>query len=146
TDWASLGDEQMQWAQAQLEENKPTVVMTHFMRLLFEQVETGAYDSFPGLLDDHKNVRAWFAGHTHRWLDHTAFNNDVPHWVLGGTRYDPNNFTVVEFDKTAGTMRLLDIDKGIQNSSCANAWSYDGGDPKPITPQPADTGDCVSGI
>jgi hypothetical protein len=119
--------------------------MSHYMRILYEHDETGDYDSLPDLVDAHPNFKLWIAGHTHRWLDMSNFNNDVPHWVLGGTRYDNNNFAVVEFDSTAKTVKLLDIDKGILNDSCANDWDYVG-KPVPDPNPPADTGDCVMGI
>jgi 3',5'-cyclic-AMP phosphodiesterase len=142
TGFASVGAEQMAWAETQLAEGKPTVVMSHYMRILYDAVETGAHTSFPALLDDHRNMKAFFAGHSHRWLDMSGFNGDVTHWVLGGTRYDPNNFWVVEFDGSARTMRILDERKAILNSSCADTWSYDG-EPKPVLGA-VSTGDCVS--
>ncbi|HEY2747183.1 MAG TPA: hypothetical protein VGL86_21315, partial [Polyangia bacterium] len=117
----------------------------HYRRILYEHDETGDYDSFPDLVDAHANMKLWIAGHTHRWLDMSSFNNDVPHWVLGGTRYDTNNFSVVEFDSTAKSVKLLDIGKGILNDSCANDWNYVG-TPSPDPNPPADSGDCVMGI
>lgn len=143
TETASVGPEQMTWAAAQLAEGKPTLVMSHYMRILYGDVEEGQYVSFPLLLDASPNVKAFFAGHSHRWIDMTRFNNGVPHRVLGGTRYDANNFWLVEFD-SAGGMRILDEDKEIQGSSCANQWSYNG-DPQPVVGA-VDNGDCVSGI
>jgi 3',5'-cyclic AMP phosphodiesterase CpdA len=131
TEYASVGDEQMAWAQAQLDEGRPTVVMSHYMRILYN-------DAFPALLDAHDNVRAFFTGHTHRWLDMSGFNNDVPHWVLGGTRYDANNFWLVDFDETDGTFQILDQTKALIGSTCAM--------PIPtIESTLPDTGDCVSG-
>ncbi len=142
TQFASVGTEQMEWAEQQLSENKPTFVMSHFMRILFDHVETGMYDSFPALLDAHENALAFLTGHSHRWLDMSGFNNQKTHWVMGATRYDPNNFWVVEFEEGGSEYKILDQGKAIENSSCANQWSYDG------TPQPVadavETGDCVS--
>jgi predicted MPP superfamily phosphohydrolase len=144
TEDASVGDEQMQWAAAQLDEGKPTVIVSHFMRLLYSEVESGQYKSFPKLLDAHTNVQAWFAGHSHRWVDLTGFNNDVPHWVLGGSRYDSNNFWLVEMEEGSSKLTILDQGKEIMGNSCAAAYSYDG-TPMPI-PNAVDTGDCVSGF
>jgi hypothetical protein len=143
TEFASVGTEQMNWADQQLGEGKPSVVMSHFMRILYDHVETGAnYDSFPGLLDAHPNALMFLTGHTHRWLDMSGFNNYKPHWVLGGTRYDANNFWTVEFEQGSDQFKILDQDKAIQYSSCANQWTYDG-TPKPAA-NPVETGDCVS--
>src|SRR5262249_49670179 len=141
TEAASVGKEQITWAEAQLAENKPTVVMSHYMRILYADVEEGAHPAFPKLLDDSPNVKAFFAGPTHRWIDITRFNYGVPHYILGGTRYDSDNFALVEFD-SAGGFKILDLDKGISGTSCASTWSYDG-DPKPV-PDAPETGDCVS--
>jgi 3',5'-cyclic AMP phosphodiesterase CpdA len=143
TTFASIGADQMAWAESQLSEGKPTVVMSHFMRILYNEVETGAYKSFPLQLDAHHNVQAFFAGHTHRWLDMSGFNNDVTHWVLGGTRYDVNNFYTVEFTENGTAFKILDQDKAIANNSCANTWSYDG-TPAPVSGA-VDSGDCVTG-
>jgi hypothetical protein len=112
------------------------------MRILYDNSETGKYASFPELLDQSHNVKAFFAGHTHRWLDQSSFNNDVPHFTLGGTRYDANNFWLVELDGTAGSFKILDQGKAILNNSCAQTWSY-AGTPKPV-PNAQDHGDCVS--
>jgi hypothetical protein len=133
----------MAWAVQQLGEKKPTVVMSHIMRILYDNYETGAYDSLPHLLDASPNVRAFIAGHTHRWLDMSGFNNDVFHWTIGGTRYDPNNFWLVEFDGTAETFKVLDQDKAIMNNSCAKTYSYTGATPQEVAGA-VDTGDCVS--
>ena len=144
TEDASVGKEQMDWASAQLDEGKPTVILSHFMRLLYSELETGPFVSFPKLLDAHTNVQAWFAGHSHRWVDLTGFNNDVPHWVLGGTRYDANNFWLVEMEEGTSKLTILDQNKAIMGNSCGSAWSYDGA-PMPIA-NAVDTGDCVSGF
>jgi hypothetical protein len=143
TESASVGAEQMAWAEAQLAEGKPTVVMSHYMRLLYGDVEDGPQKSFPKLLDAHTNVKGFFAGHSHRWLDMTRFNNGVPHRVLGGTRYDADNFWLIELDASGG-LRILDEAKGISGTSCASTWSYDG-DPQPVAGA-VETGDCVSGL
>jgi predicted MPP superfamily phosphohydrolase len=143
TEYASLGDEQMAWAVAQLGEKKPTIVMSHMMRILYDYYENGPYKSLPDLLNASPNVKGFFAGHSHRWVDMTGFNNDVFHWTMGGTRYDPNNFWLVEFDGTAGTFQVLDQDKAIPSNSCAKPYDYSGKTPVPAVGV-ADTGDCVS--
>lgn len=133
TTYASVGDEQMAWAEAQLAEGRPTIVMSHYMRILYADVERGGHPSFPALLDASKNVRAFFAGHTHRWLDLTAFNGGVTHWVLGATRYDASNFWVVELGEAGGALRIIDEAKAVLGNSCS------------ALDEPGHSGDCVMG-
>jgi hypothetical protein len=148
-DYGSVGATQMGWIEGQLNEGKPTVVMTHYMRILYEaQEEQGSpYPSFPALLDAHaSNIKAFLAGHTHRWLDQTSFNKGVFHWVLGGTRYDANNFWLIEFDSPSGTFKVLDEGKAITDNSCSEPWTYNGV-PKAVPHPPVDAGDdCVEGL
>ena len=142
TGWASMGDTQMAWATAQLQENKPTFIMSHIFRLLYDSYESGPYPGLPQLLDASPNVKGFLAGHSHHWVDASAFNNDVFHWTMGGTRYDPNNFWLVEFDGTDGTYTVLDQAKEIDNSTCAQTWSYNG--TPAVVPNAVDTGDCTT--
>jgi predicted MPP superfamily phosphohydrolase len=148
SDYGSVGATQMKWVEQQLKEGKPTVVMTHYMRILYEaQEEEGSpYPNFPALLDAYKgNIKAFLAGHTHRWLDMTSTNNGVFHWVLGGTRYDANNFWEIEFHPD-GTFQVLDEGKAIQANSCSEPWTYNG-TPKALPDPPIDAGDdCVQGL
>ncbi len=148
TNDGSVGATQMKWLDDQLNEGKPTVIMAHYMRLLFEpQEEGGPYPNFPALLDAHSsNIKAFLAGHVHRWLDMTAVNHGVFHWALGGTRYDANNFWLIEFDTTGGTFKVLDEGKAIADNSCSNPWTYSGV-PMAVPNPPADAGDdCVEGL
>ena len=70
TQFASYGEEQLDWIAGHLDEGAPTVVLSHYMRLV--TAEDGA-ESSPGglfpLLDSVSNVQAVLVGHTHRWID-----------------------------------------------------------------------------
>ncbi len=144
TSTASLGREQMEWLTAQLAQKKPTVVLSHYMRILHSEQEEGPFKSMPEALDAHPNVKAFLAGHTHRWIDMTKFNKGVPHHVLGATRYDADNFWLVEFDGVNGTFRILDQEKAINTSTCARTYSY-AGDPAEVEGAP-EAGDCTTGL
>jgi hypothetical protein len=148
SDFGSVGATQMKWVEQQLKQGKPTVVMSHYMRILYEaQEEQGSpYASFPALLDAYQgNIKAFLAGHTHRWLNMTMENKGVFHWVLGGTRYDANNFWDIEFHAD-GTFQVLDEGKAILANSCAEPWSYNGA-PMAVPNPPIDGGDdCVMGL
>ncbi|MCC6213943.1 MAG: metallophosphoesterase [Polyangiaceae bacterium] len=142
----SYGREQLGWVDSQLLEGKPTFVMSHYMRLVTKGNEdpSGPFPDLPTLLDSHDNVQAFLVGHTHRWLDQTAFNFGKPHWVVGATRYDADNFWVIELDPRTGSWTILDRDKIQPTSSCADTWSYSG-TPAPVAGAP-ETGDCVIGM
>ncbi len=45
-------------------------------------------------------------GHTHTWLD---FDHDygVQHFLLGGTRYDADNYALLDLDPVAGTLDVV---------------------------------------
>jgi hypothetical protein len=141
----SYGQEQLAWIDGQLAEGKPTFVMSHYMRLVTQAEEsTSGITGLPELIDRYDNVQAFLAGHTHRWLDQTIFNNQKPHWVVAATRYDADNFWIIEVDAQNNTFTILDRDKIKPTSTCAETYSYDG-DIKPV-PNAEETGDCVIGL
>ena len=145
TQFASYGEEQLDWIAGHLDEGAPTVVLSHYMRLVTAEDET---ESSPGglfpLLDSVSNVQAVLVGHTHRWIDLTALNQGVPHHVLGATRYDEDNFWTIEFQVDGNAFQILDYDKRLNLSTCSQTWTYEG------QPQPAlnvdEMGDCVVGL
>lgn len=142
----SYGREQLAWVDTQLLERKPTFVLSHYMRLVTKGSEDpeGPIADLPTLLDSHDNVQAFLVGHTHRWLDQSAFNFGKPHWVVAATRYDADNFWVLELDPRSGSWTILDRDKIEPTSTCSETWSY-GGAPAPVAGA-AETGDCVIGV
>jgi predicted phosphodiesterase len=144
TSLASYGQEQLEWVASRLDLGKPTFVLSHYMRILHHDEEPGAFDSLPTLLDSYPNVSGFLVGHTHRWLDLTPLNFDVWHQVVAATRYDSDNFVVIDLDPATGTFELPDQGKQIPSSSCANTWSYDG-EPAPV-PNAPETGECVIGV
>ena len=146
TDLASYGREQLDWIAKELDKGQPTIVLSHYMRLVTasDEFPDGPHIDFFSLLDSRTNVGAVLVGHTHRWIDLTALNNDVPHHVLASTRYDTDNFWTVEFTVDESTFEILDFDKRIDVSSCASSWSYDG---LPMSlPDVGESGDCVIGM
>jgi predicted MPP superfamily phosphohydrolase len=147
TSFASYGPEQLTWIESELAEGKPSVVLAHYPVFLSRRNEapgTTAPDLWT-LLAGSDTLRATFVGHMHRWIDLATLGTPhEPEWVVAATRYDVDNFWLVEFDPALGTFEVLDQPKGIPFGTCAHTWSYDG------TPAPVDdeveTGDCVVGL
>ncbi|MEM8609606.1 MAG: metallophosphoesterase [Myxococcota bacterium] len=139
---ASFGAEQLAWVAEQLDEGAPTVIMNHHMSALwmpseFPDAENADMET---VLGRYENDQLRFMGHTHRWLEFASKNE----FVLGATRYDDDNFWLVEFDGTDGTYRILDEAKAINQGTCAETYVYDG-IPVPVEDAP-ETGDCVVGF
>ncbi|MEE2787133.1 MAG: metallophosphoesterase [Myxococcota bacterium] len=146
TFYASYGREQLAWIDQALRAERPTFVLSHYMRLVTQTDEypDGPHRDLFSVLDGRPNVKAVLVGHTHRWIDLTAINGDVPHHVVAATRYDADNFWTVEFAENGDTFRILDFEKRLDLSSCALPWRYDGV-PMSIGDRP-ETGDCVVGL
>ncbi len=146
------GQEQLDWPAAQLDEGRPTIVLSHYMSLIWARNEAPEPNTdLATVLFDHglDNVRGLFAGHTHRWIELSGLTfPDIvpgqgfgaPEWVIGATRYDPDNFWVLELDNTTGQMEILDFAKHMEGRTCADAV-----DPASLEILEAapETGDCV---
>ena len=141
---ASYGADQLAWVDAQLAEGLPTMVMAHYYSAVTAMGESPA-DAHPDLmtvLRQHDNMRLFLAGHAHRWIDLRTVP-DLPQVVLGATRYDTDNFWLFEFDEDGDEYRILDEDKPVWYTTCADTWRYDGGAPA-LDPSAAEEGDCGS--
>lgn len=102
----SLGAEQTEWLQAQLEQGMPTVVFVHYPLILFDTVEIADTGLLPLLQRYREQIGYVFAGHTHRWLN-LGNNFGPPHYVVGATRYDPDAYVICEVDTQTGAHVLL---------------------------------------
>jgi len=148
TEIASFGAAQLGWLARELDDGKPSVVMSHYMSILWaadENPGVAGQDDLRAVIRTHRNVLMALAGHTHRWLDFTGLstgNSHLPHFVLGPARYDPDNFWTLELDRETGTLTIVDKDKAIWSSTCSTTYRYDG-DPAPGGGDAAGT--CVSG-
>ncbi len=144
TGLASYGREQLAWMDDQLAEGKPTTWMAHYSFIVTQDDEDpmGPVADAKSLLSSYadRNLAGTFVGHTHRWMD---FGADYPfdHYVVAATRYDADNFWLVEFDSGKGTYEILDYDKGYRFSTCSEQWVYDGV-PHYDPNQPLEDGDC----
>jgi len=137
---ASYGREQLAWMDALLDEGLPTVWMAHYMLPVITQKNEdpeGPSADVLEVLEGHDNTRLALVGHTHRWLDFSE-TYPFPHYVVAATRYDDDNFWVVEFSQDA--WRIADLDKSQWFTTCADTWTY-AGEPAP-DPEGVETGDC----
>ncbi len=144
TGLASYGPEQLAWIDAQLDEGLPTFVMAHFYTLvtkLNEDPGAGRPD-LPSVLARHDNLKLFLAGHMHRWVDSRAAAN-FPQVILGATRYDTDNFWLFELEEYGDSYQILDEDKPVWFTTCADTWTYEGPVPGPAAGSPEE-GDCGS--
>lgn len=111
-EFGSLGAEQLDWLQGQLEQELPTVVVLHFGMFLMVPDERPGH-TYPGLeelLRDHEDhVRYVLSGHTHIWMD-WGDQFGPQNWVLGSTRYDPDAYFVFEVDPATENATILNLD------------------------------------
>jgi predicted MPP superfamily phosphohydrolase len=105
----SLGEEQLHWFEAQLQQRKPTFVFIHYP--LIQDVPTEFSDyGLHSLLRKYKdNIQLVVSGHLHKWIDF-AHTYGPQHYVMAATRYDPNAYMLMEVDTKRGTWRFMNAD------------------------------------
>jgi len=142
TGMGSFGEEQLAWLDEQLGDGLPSIVMSHHHMLTSIQREEndGNHPDLPSVLERHDNVAAHMAGHLHRWYDlEPSGITPVRHLILGATRYDTDNFWLVEFSPD-GSFEIVDYEKPQWLTTCADHWTYEG-DPQ-IDSSSIEDGDC----
>lgn len=116
-----LGEEQLNWLEAELALRKPTFVFIHFPLQIVAPTERADYGLHP-LLKKHKDtVRHVISGHWHRWFDFGR-TYGPQHLVIAATRYDPDAYLIVEVDRRRQTHRLLNIDLVDWNTHYSEAF------------------------
>jgi len=104
----SLGEEQLNWAEAQLAERKPTFVFIHFPLMIVSDVEVKDYGLHPLLRKYQDSIQLVVSGHWHKWYDF-ARTFGPQHYVMGATRYDEDAYLLVEVDAIKKSHRLLNL-------------------------------------
>jgi len=105
----SLGEEQLNWFEAELKQHKPTFVFIHFPLQIVAVTEVADY-GVHALLKKHRDtIQRVVSGHWHRWFDFGR-TYGPQHLVMAATRYDPNAYLVVEVDQKKATHQLLNLD------------------------------------
>ncbi len=105
----SLGEEQLHWFEAQLQQRKPTFVFIHYPLIQDVATECGDYGLHPLLRKYQDNIQFVVAGHMHKWIDF-AHTYGPQHYVMAATRYDPNAYMLIEVDSRRGTWRFMNAD------------------------------------
>jgi hypothetical protein len=104
----SLGEEQLNWFEAELREHKPSFVIIHFPLSIVAPVEVRDY-GVHALLKRHRDtIQRVVSGHWHRWFEFGR-SYGPQHLVMAATRYDPNAYLIVEADTKAVSHELLNI-------------------------------------
>ena len=144
TGTGSFGAEQLAWLDAELASGDPAVVMSHhYLPVIRADEDPDGLGDYNTVLASHDNVALTLAGHSHRWLDF-SLSYTFPHLLLGSTRYDSDDFWVIELDADGATYTILDFDKPEWFTTCANTWVYADGEAGPDPANPAEMGDCGS--
>lgn len=105
----SLGEEQLNWFEAQLQEHKPTFVFIHFPLQIVEPVEKADYGVYPLMKKYKDTTQLVVSGHWHRWVEFGR-TFGPQHLVMAATRYDPNAYLIVDVDTKAVRHRLMNLD------------------------------------
>ena len=105
----SLGEEQLNWFETELDQRKPTFVFIHFPLIIVETSERADYGVHSILKKHRETVQRVISGHWHKWFEFGR-SYGPPHLVMAATRYDPNAYLIVEADAATAAHRLLNID------------------------------------
>jgi predicted MPP superfamily phosphohydrolase len=102
----SLGEEQLHWFEAQLEQRKPTFVFIHYPLIQDQATEFADYGLQPLLRKHKETIQLVVSGHMHKWIDF-AHTYGPQHYVMAATRYDPNAYMLLEIDTKRTTWRFM---------------------------------------
>jgi hypothetical protein len=102
----SLGEEQLHWFEALLEQRKPTFVFIHYPLIQDQATEFADYGLLPLLRKHKETIQLVVAGHMHKWIDF-AHTYGPQHYVMAATRYDPNAYMLLEIDTNRVSWRFM---------------------------------------
>jgi hypothetical protein len=119
----SLGEEQLNWFEAELKQAKPAFVFVHFPLDSIAGTERSDYGLHPLLWKHRETVQRVISGHRHRWIQYER-RFGPEHLVIAATRYDPDAYLIVEADRKSVTHRLLNIDRVQWNTHYSDAFRF----------------------
>jgi UDP-2,3-diacylglucosamine pyrophosphatase LpxH len=105
----SLGEEQLHWFEAQMQQRMPTFVFIHYPLLSVQATEFGDYGLHPLLRKYQDTIQFVVCGHVHKWVDF-AHTYGPQHYIMAATRYDPNAYMLMEVDTKHKSWRFLNAD------------------------------------
>ena len=105
----SLGETQLHWLEAQLQEHKPTFVFVHYPLLAIQPAELSDYGLHPLLRKYSDTIQLVVSGHVHKWIDF-ARTYGPQHYIMAATRYDPNAYMLMEVDRQTAQWRFINAD------------------------------------
>jgi hypothetical protein len=105
----SLGEEQLNWFEADLAEHKPTFVFIHYPLYIVAPREKADYGVHSIVKKHRDTIQLVVSGHWHRWFEFGR-SYGPQHLVMAATRYDANAYLIVDVDRKAGTYRLCNLD------------------------------------
>jgi hypothetical protein len=117
----SLGEEQLHWFEAQLQQHKPTFVFIHYPLIQDRPVEFADYGLHPLLKKYQSNIQLVISGHVHKWIDYGHVYGPQ-HYTMAATRYDPNAYMLIEVDTRHATSRFMNIDLVQWDSHYSKPW------------------------
>lgn len=119
----SLGEEQLNWFEAQLKQAKPTFVFVHFPLPSVAPTERADYGLHSLLAKYRDTVQHVISGHRHQWINfERKFGPE--HLVIAATRYDPDAYLIVEVDRKAAAHRLLNLDRVQWNTHYSEPFRF----------------------
>jgi UDP-2,3-diacylglucosamine pyrophosphatase LpxH len=105
----SLGEKQLHWFEAQLQQSKPAFVFVHYPLRSIAPTEFSDYGLHSLLRKYAGTIQLVVTGHLHKWIDH-AREYGPQHYVMASTRYDPNAYMLLEVDTKQGSWRFINAD------------------------------------
>jgi Calcineurin-like phosphoesterase len=117
----SLGEEQLHWFEAQLQQHKPTFVFIHYPLIQNRPTEFADYGLHPLLKKFQSNIQLVISGHVHKWIDY-GHTFGPQHYTMAATRYDPNAYMLIEVDTRHATSRFMNIDLVQWDTHYSKPW------------------------
>ena len=117
----SLGEEQLHWFEAQLQQHKPTFVFIHYPLIQDRPTEFADYGLHPLLKKYQNNIQLVISGHVHKWIDYGHIYGPQ-HYTMAATRYDPNAYMLIEVDTRHATSRFMNIDLVQWDTHYSKPW------------------------
>ncbi len=104
----SLGEEQLNWFEAELQQRKPSFVFIHYPLSIVRPAEVKDFGVYPLLKRYRDDIQRVVSGHWHKWYEFGR-SYGPQHLVMAATRYDPNAYLIVEADLKKVSHELLNI-------------------------------------